>query len=164
MKKIVLIVLAVAGMTFTSDAQKFGHIDSQELLLAMPERDGAEKQITARATEYESELNAMKAEFDTKYQEYVDKGQTWPAAIRQQKERDLTQIQQNIQDFSLTIQNDLAALEEELLTPMIERAKTAIEEVGAEAGFTYIFDTSTGVTVYNGGEDVLPLVKKKLGL
>ena len=130
----------------------------------MPERAGAETKITARATEYEQELNTMKTEFDAKYKDYVDKGQTWPAAIRQQKERDLTQIQQNIQDFSLTIQNDLAALEEELLTPMIDRAKTAIEAVGKEAGYTYIFDTSTGVTVYNGGEDVLPLVKTKLGL
>ena len=40
----------------------------------------------------------------------------------------------------------------------------AIEEVGAEQGFTYIFDTSAGATVFNGGEDVLALVKAKLGL
>ena len=55
-------------------------------------------------------------------------------------------------------------LEQSLLEPMIQRARTAIEEVGAEEGFTYIFDTSTGSTVYNGGEDVLALVKAKLGL
>ena len=47
---------------------------------------------------------------------------------------------------------------------MIERVRKAIEEVGKEQGFTYIFDISTGVTVYNGGEDVTDMVKTKLGM
>ena len=69
-----------------------------------------------------------------------------------------------MQEFSVTAQQDLAKLEEELLTPMIDRAKTAIEEVGKENGFTYIFDTSVGATLYNGGEDVMSLVKTKLNI
>lgn len=47
---------------------------------------------------------------------------------------------------------------------MIERAREAIQAVGAEEGFTYIFDTSSGATVYEGGEDVISMVKAKLGL
>ena len=64
----------------------------------------------------------------------------------------------------MTIQNDLAQMEQQLLAPMIERVRDAIEAVGKEQGFTYIFDTSTGVTLYNGGEDVTDLVKTKLGM
>jgi len=64
----------------------------------------------------------------------------------------------------MTIQNDLAQMEQQLLAPMVERVRKAIEEVGKEQGFTYIFDTSTGVTLYNGGEDVSGLVKTKLGM
>ena len=64
----------------------------------------------------------------------------------------------------MTIQNDLAQMEQQLLAPMIERVRKAIQDVGAEQGFTYIFDTSTGVTLYNGGEDVTELVKTKLGM
>jgi outer membrane protein len=73
-------------------------------------------------------------------------------------------MQQGLQDFSQTAQSAIAQLEEELLTPMIDRAKKAIEDVGAENQFTYIFDSSTGVTLYNGGEDIMELVKKKLGI
>ena len=58
----------------------------------------------------------------------------------------------------------MATLEAQLLSPMIERARLAIEELGASEGFTYIFDTSTGGTVWNGGTDVLPMVKAKLGI
>ena len=64
----------------------------------------------------------------------------------------------------MTIQNDLAQMEQTVLAPMIERVRKAIQDVGAEQGFTYIFDTSTGVTLYNGGEDVTELVKTKLGM
>ena len=69
-----------------------------------------------------------------------------------------------LQEFGVTIQNDLAQMEQQLLSPMIERVRKAIEDVGKEQGYTYIFDTSTGVTLYNGGEDVTDLVKTKLGM
>ena len=64
----------------------------------------------------------------------------------------------------MTIQNDLAQMEQNLLAPMIERVREAIDAVGKEHGYLYIFDTSTGVTLYNGGDDVTDLVKTKLGM
>jgi len=47
---------------------------------------------------------------------------------------------------------------------MIERVQEAINEVGSENGYTYIFDTSSGATVYTGGEDVGGLVRAKLSM
>jgi Skp family chaperone for outer membrane proteins len=47
---------------------------------------------------------------------------------------------------------------------MIQRVQTAIDEVGKEQKFTYVFDSSTGATLYNGGEDIAPLVRAKLGM
>lgn len=52
----------------------------------------------------------------------------------------------------------------QLVQPLIDKAKKAIEEVAKENGFTYIIDTSSGALLYSGGEDILPLVKKKLNL
>ena len=106
----------------------------------------------------------MQGELEGKVAEYQQKAESWPTAIRTQKEQDITQDQQGLEQFYATVQQELGMLEQSLLEPMIQRARTAIEEVGAEEGFTYIFDTSTGSTVYNGGEDVLALVKAKLGL
>ena len=69
-----------------------------------------------------------------------------------------------MQEFGATVQNELAQLEQQLLMPMIERVQEAINEVGSENGFTYIFDTSSGATVYTGGEDVGGLVRAKLSM
>ena len=164
MKHILLLAfVALLGMT-DAVAQKFGHLDAQDILLTLPERAEAQASIEAAAAEYETEVSRMQSELETKFADYQAKAATWPDAIRQQKERELQQLDAGLQEFGMTVQNDLAQMEQQLLAPMIERVREAIEAVGQEQGFTYIFDTSTGVTLYNGGEDVTDLVKTKLGM
>lgn len=164
MKHILLLAfVALLGMT-DAVAQKFGHLDAQDILLTLPERAEAQTSIEAAAAEYETEVSRMQSELETKFADYQAKAATWPDAIRQQKERELQQLDAGLQEFGMTIQNDLTQMEQQLLAPMIERVRDAIEAVGKEQGFTYIFDTSTGVTLYNGGEDVTDLVKTKLGM
>ncbi|MCH1576035.1 MAG: OmpH family outer membrane protein [Flavobacteriales bacterium] len=143
---------------------RFGHIDTQSLLESMPERNSIQTEIETAAGQFEQEIVRMQGELEAKVGEYQQKAESWPAAIRAQKEQEITADQQGLEQFYQTVQQELASMEARLLEPMIERARLAIEGVGAEEGFTYIFDTSSGATVYNGGEDVLALVKAKLGL
>ena len=164
MKQILMVIGLVAAVSVNGMAQKFGNIDSQEILLGMPERTDAQTTIEARAAEYEAEIGRMQQDLQTKFAEYQAKGETWPDAIKQQKERELQSLDQGMQEFGATVQNELAQLEQQLLMPMIERVQEAINEVGSENGFTYIFDTSSGATVYTGGEDVGSLVRSKLGM
>jgi len=164
MKQFLLAIALIASSAITGYAQKFGHINTQEILLGLPEREQAQASIESRASEYEAEMTRMQQELQTKYAEYQSKSSTWPAAILEQKERELQAIDQGLQEFGATVQNELAQLEQELLMPMIERVQEAINNVGSENGFTYIFDTSTGATVYTGGEDVGSLVRANLGM
>ena len=164
MKNIFIVLALFTSLSLSAEAQKFGHIDAQSLLLSLPERVDAQQTIEAAAKEYEGEMIRMQEELQTKYGEYQSKAATWPDAIRQQKEKELQALDQGLQEFGQTVQMDLARMEENLLTPMIERVQVAIQDVGKAHGFTYIFDSSMGATLYNGGEDVTDLVKTKLGL
>ena len=164
MKHLLLATCMATATWISASAQKFGHLDAQEILLSLPERADAQASIEAAAAEYETEVARMQSELETKFADYQSKAATWPDAIRQQKERELQQLDAGLQEFGMTIQNDLAQMEQQLLAPMVERVRKAIEQVGQEQGYTYIFDTSTGVTLYNGGEDVTSLVKTKLGM
>jgi len=161
---LMMATLALSSANAQVKETRFGHIDTQSLLEAMPERTSIQTEIEAAAAQFEAEIVRMQSELEGKVAEYQQKAESWPAAIRAQKEQDITQDQQGLEQFYATVQQELAGMEASLLEPMIERAREAIEAVGAEEGFTYIFDTSSGATVYNGGEDVLPLVKAKLGL
>lgn len=164
MKQLMMALVLVVGMTAAATAQKLGHVDTQAILMDLPERNDAQSAIESRAAEYEMEMTSMQQQLQSKLQEYQSKAETWPAAIRQQKERELQALDQGLQEFAATVQNDLAMMEQELLMPMIERVQQAINDVGDELGFSYIFDTSAGATVYVGGEDVGPAIRAKLGM
>ena len=136
------LVAIFAGISFAS-AQKIGHINSQDLMLLLPERKQAETAI----------------------QEYQSKEAVMTDIIKQDKVKEITDLETRIRNFQTTAQESLQKKEQELLQPMMDKSKKAIQEVAKEAGFKYILDTSLGAVLYHeDGEDIMPLVKKKLGL
>ena len=167
MKK-VCIVLALALMTLgTAFAQKnvkLGHIDSNELLKIMPGRDSAQAQLQREMIELENELKNMQAELQQLYNDYMAKESQMSDLIKKTKQTELQEKGSRIEKFQQDAQISLQEKEKELLTPIIDKAKNAIRDVAKENGYTYIFDSAVGVTLYDGGDDILPLVKKKLGL
>ena len=54
-----------------------------------------------------------------------------------------------------------------LFVPVYQKAREAIEAIGKEEGFTYIFDLSTGPVAYFDKDksiDILPVAKKRLNI
>lgn len=167
MRKLLLAVIAF-GLMVPAMAQvklKLGHIDSMELLQAMPARDSAQKILQDYSKTLENQLVAMQKELENKYQTYQKEVGTWSPAITQLKQQELQDLQARIEAFQQTAQKDLKEKESDLLKPIIDKAKKAIEEVAKENGYTYIFDSSVGVLLYSeSSDDILALVKKKLNL
>ena len=164
MKKVLVLLTLTLGIGASVFAQKFGHIDTNELMQLLPERSSAEAQVKALREELNNTLETMTAEYQAKVAEYQKGQATMTNSVKELKVREIGELEQRIQAFQVRAQEDLQAKESELLSPMIEKARKAIEEVGRENGFTYIFDVSSGATVYSNGEDVMPLVKQKLGI
>lgn len=163
MKNIILLAFTLISMS--SFGQKLGHINSNELLMAMPERAQIEEQIKTYAQELENQLSAMTKEYQAKVQDYQAKEPTMTDAIRKDKVKEITNLETRITEFQQTAQQDLQNKEESLLKPIIDKAKKAIEDVAKENNYTYIFDSGVGVLLYQrDSDDIMPLVKKKLGL
>jgi len=171
MKFAVSLVAILLAFTATTDVMaqnknKFGHIDSQKLLEAMPERKAAQEQMIAETKKLEMQLQAMSTEYQTKMQEY----QALPPdsvspLIRQFKEEEIINLQNRIQNFQAQADEALVQKETELLKPIIDKAKAAIKAVSDSNGYTYVFDTSGGTVLqFPDGDNILPLVLKYLGL
>ncbi len=170
MKKVMtLVVLFVALATTTVMGQakpKFGHINSSELMLMMPGRDDAEAEVKKLATTLQTRMQAMSTEYQQKLAAAQEKEQD-PSTPRSELEalaKELRDLENRIQEFQTSAQDELAAKENELLEPMVKKAKEAIEKVAKANSFTYILDSGVGVILYTEGEDILPLVKKELGI
>ena len=145
---------------------KFGHVNSQEILMAMPERVTIENTLDTLQTQWENEMVKMREEYLAKIKEFQDKQATMPESIKQARQSEIVDLEQRISTFNQTASADLQQKQQELLTPVIDKIRKAIEEVGAENGFTYIFDMAAQSIIYQSpkANDVTPLVKKKLGI
>ena len=167
MKK-TFIVIAMAllslGTAFAQKNVKLGHIDSNELLKIMPGRDSAQAKLQREMTELEGALQNMQMELQQLYNDYMAKESQMSDLIKQTKQTELQDKGARIEEFQKNAQLQLQESEKALLTPIIDRAKEAIRKVAKDNGYTYIFDSAVGVTLYEGGDDILPLVKKELGL
>ena len=166
-KTISLSILTLVMCLSFAQAQKLGHINSNELLVSMPERASIETEIQNHAKQLETQLLAMQKELETKFQDFQAKEAMMTEAIRDDKVKELTGLEQRLKDFQESAQADLQRKEQSLTEPLINKAKTAIEEVGKENGYTYILDSGIGFLLYmdpTTSDDIMPLVKKKLGL
>ena len=168
MRKIFISFIAVvfSAAVFAQTGIKLGHINSQELLQAMPETDSAQVKMEKAAKELQEQLEAMQVEFNNKYQDYVSKKDSYSELIKQTKETELQQMQQRIQQFQGTAEQDLQKRRSETFNPIMDKARKAIAEVAKANGFTYIYDLSAGCVIFHSenSTDILPLVKQKLGL
>jgi len=166
MKLFLIAIVLMGGMTVDAQDLKFGHIDSRELLLAMPESDSAQSAIQTLAGEYEQQMEEMQVELNKKYDDYLQNRDAYTDLIRQTKEADIQEMQQRIANFEQMAQQDLQTKQNELMRPILEKANNAVREVAEENGFIYIFDTGAGNPVYWSEKsiDILPLVKTKLGI
>ena len=131
----------------------------------MPQTDSLQNELKNYAEYLDQQMNTMAMEYQTKITNYQDNVATMSELIRQTKEKEITDLQARIQAFQQSADQDLSAKQAELFNPLIEKVKNAINAVGLENGYTYILDVGAGAVVfYEGGDDVLPLVKKKLGI
>ncbi|MBO8459645.1 MAG: OmpH family outer membrane protein [Bacteroidetes bacterium] len=164
MKKIVLLLAFLPCMVFAQN--KFGHINTQELIALMPERDSIETQLSNLAKTYEDEMLKMREEYFAKVQQFQESAETMAPSIKETRQSELMEMEQRIATFQQTAQTDIQKQQEALFGPVIQKIRDAINAVGTENGYTYIFDTATQVVLYQGTDanDVLPLVKAKLGI
>lgn len=166
MKIVLVTALLLAGANVFAQNYKFGHINTNELFALMPERDSAQQILQKYAKELEDQLETMRVELNNKYNDYLNEQENLTTLIKQTKEQEINDLDQRIRGFETTAQQELQRKEAELFQPIYEKANNAIQEVAKENGFTYIFDLVTRTVLYfsEDSENILPLVKKKLGI
>ena len=165
MKKAIKLTLAVAlvmGST-TLFAQKFGRINTQEIIMSMPET----KAMETYAKELQDNIETMNVEFNNKLQDFQKNFNTLSDALKEMKQKELEDMRNRTQEFQERAQQEYQKKQNELLAPIIDKAKAAIDKVSAANAYTVVFDTSTGSLAYFDEAtltDIAPQVKKELGI
>jgi len=167
MKKLVLslvVAISIFGFTNTASAQgKIGYISTEELIGAMPETEKANAQLQdyqsslqQQGNDYYRELN----EKDSIFQ--LDSAKLSPAA-KELRRNDLIALYQKVQGWNQTMQQMVQEKSQALIVPIRAKASEAIKTTAKESGYTYVLEEAA-VLVGPPGENILPLVKKKLAI
>jgi len=160
-------VVSFAGQSILAQNLKFGHLNRNELIQAMPEFDSARATLEKLNTELTNAGELLQVELNNKYEAYLKEGKNLTELVRQTKEQELQDYQRRLTEFQTNAQNQIQEKQVALFTPITEKADKAIREVGKENGFIYIFDISGNQVAYfdeTKSTNILPLAKTKLGL
>lgn len=166
LKAFIVIVLFVTSVGVQAQANvKIGYIDFAQVVSLMPGQDSINRKLQAHVASLESQMKAMQNEYEGKINDYQSSQATMSQIIKQTKEKEILDLQTRIEAFNQQAQNDIQNKQMELTQPLIDRIQNAIKAVGRENGFAYILNGNEQIILYaEGGINVLPLVKKKLGL
>ncbi len=160
-------ILLFIGTVSLQAQQKFGHINSGNLLEGMPELNQADQNLMSYREGLTSDFEARVQRFQQKYEAFAAQAQSGELSQRDQqiKEQELTIEQQELTNVEKEIQQKILVKREQLLGPILAKVDEAIKAVGDEDDYAFIFDTSTGAMLYAlESEDVTEKVKQKLGI
>jgi outer membrane protein len=161
------IFIAFAGQNSMAQTFKFGHINSEELVQALPDYDSAKVKLEKFQKELVNYLELMGVEFNTKNEAYQKDTKNLTELVRRTKETELQDLQRKIQEFQTNAQQQYSDKQVEFFQPVYARVDKAVKDVGKENGFVYIFDIAKGALLYfdeTKSTNVMPLCRAKLGL
>lgn len=161
-----LIILALMLAPLTVFAQKFGHVNSQNIIQVMPEWSQAQTEIQNLQKQYEDDLKRLEDEFTKKNEEYTTQKASLPQNIQERREKELQDLYTRMQQYYQESQQNLQQASMEKQQAINEKILKAIKDIGTEGGYLYIFDVSSGIPFINEtlSTDVTDLVKAKLGI
>lgn len=167
MKKLfgILVLSFIAVFAAQAQSVKFAHINTDEIIPLLPEYDSAVVVLEDLSVKLSNELELMQVELNNKAVAYNNDLNNYTAAVRQAKEQELNDLNTRIQAYQVTAQEEMDAKQTELIQPMYNKIQNAINAVGQENGFTYIFEYSYLRYINPSlSTDAMPLVKAKLGI
>ena len=168
MKKIKTLLIAAAlfigATSFTNAQSKVAHINTTELIKAMPAMKTAQADMERVRKTYQADIEAMKKDLKTKTDLFEAQANTKTQEENEKRYLEVQTDNQSIQQYAANAQQQLQKKELELLKPITDKAKAAILKVAKAQGFDYVLDSSpqTGVIMAEG-KDLLADVKKELG-
>lgn len=168
LKKIALLIMLVLPMGVFAQTQKFGHMNSQEVITVMPEYTKAVADLQALQKKYTDEMTRTQEEFSKKYQEFQQAmaKDSLPANIAERRQKELMDMQQRQEQFQQEAEQGMQKAQTDLMAPIYKKLDDAIKAVGATEGVIYIFDMARTPIPYVGTQstDLTPKVKAQLGI
>ena len=167
MKRFKLLLVAVVlfvGVTGFAQS-KTAHINTQELVAAMPAMKEAQSQLQKLQKTYDTEISGLMKELEAKYNQYEAEAESQTNEENAKRAEEVQGMQNNIASYRQEALKDLQQKEVDIFQPLLDQARAAIQKVARAKGYEYVLDSSPGSNVILAdGFDLMSDVKRELGI
>jgi outer membrane protein len=164
MKNIFFIALLLIGTTEASAQSNIAHLNSQDVMAAMPSYNEAVQKLDKFQKEVVAELQVMQKDFEENvviYQDMIKRGES--RTLVQVQEEKLIKKERDIQVRDQSAQGEIDAYSRELNYPILTIVEKAVKIVADRHNYLYVFDVST-VMIHNGPDITKEVIKEVLVL
>lgn len=139
-----LALLAALAGTASAQGQKLAYIQSSILLEQAPGRAQAESLFTKETSGYQVQIKRMSDSLNAMIASFEKRQASLAAAARENQARDIRAREEEYQRRTRDIEQKAQVRQNELVQPILDRIKLAIEDVRVEGGYSFIFNADQG--------------------
>ncbi|MDR2424385.1 MAG: OmpH family outer membrane protein [Prevotellaceae bacterium] len=165
----IFVALLFMFAAFSSQAQKFGYVDSEYILKKIPAYNAAQEQLEKLSKQYQQDIDAKYKIVQDLFAKYQAEKVLLTEEMRQKRENDIITKEKEVKELQKTHfspEGTLGKKREELLKPLQEKVYNAIKDLANEGGYAIIFDIANNPNVvYNNPRyDLSDKIVEKIGL
>ena len=156
------------GMSLGAQAQKFAYIDSEYVLLHMPEYAEAQTELNNLAIGWQSEIEDKLEAADRLEVAYRAERVLLTAEMRVKREEEITKKRTEAKDMQkqrFGVDGELFTKRQELIEPVQQQIFEALKDIASGSGYMVVFDKSnqSNMLYTNPKYDISDRLIKKLG-
>jgi outer membrane protein len=166
MKKLIVAAVMGFGIFFNHSASaqvKVGYISLDELIGVMPEAEKADGELKEYQASLAQQGQDMMKELGDKDSLFVRDSAKLSPSMKEIKRNELIALYQRVQNWNQQAQDMYQQEAQKKIAPLKDKALETIKNVAKENGYSYVLD-ATSVIVGPPGDDLIGLVKKKMGI
>ena len=165
MKKILTICAALFVAASAFAQTKTGYVNTTELIQLLPAMDTVRTQLESAQKETYETYQAMIEEYQTKATTFQQKQASWGTAIRESKQKELTEIGNRIQEFEQSANQDLQQMQQTLQAPIYQRVNEEIQKIAKVKNLAMVFDIASVLYIDPAQSiDLTPELRTILGI
>lgn len=150
MKKLVLVISAMILASAFTFAQRYAYVDTEYILNNIPEYKDAQTVLDDLSVKWQNEIEQKVAKIDKMYQEYQAEAVLLPEDIKQKREEEIIQKEQEVKELQKKYfgrEGELFQKRKELVQPIQERVYNVINEIATTRNMDFVFDKSGSLSI-----------------
>jgi len=168
MRKLILSLCLLAGITFAGNAQKFAMVDMEYIMKNIPAFETANDQLTQISKKWQSEVEAQAQEVQKLYKNYQTELVFLSEDMKAKREEEIVTKEKASQDLKkkyFGADGELFKKRQSLMKPIQDEVYTAIQEICKSQDLEMVFDKSSSMNIIFTSPklDISDLVLQKLG-